>query len=110
LVEIRIFRDSRERLSSFFASGHAGWDEHGQDVVCAAISTALQSAWLGLTEVAVVPVDAQRAAGTLRLSWPANVRDDAAVRAIVQTAARTVETLARQYPEAARVIYEKSDG
>jgi uncharacterized protein YsxB (DUF464 family) len=110
LVEIRIVRDSRDRLSSFFASGHAGWAEHGQDVVCAALSTALQSAWLGLAEVATVPVDAERGDGTLRLTWPEASRDDAAVRAIVQTAARTVETIARQYPEIARVIYERVDG
>jgi hypothetical protein len=110
LVEIRISRDSRDRLSSFFASGHAGWAEHGQDVVCAALSTALQSAWLGLAEVAKVTVEGERDDGTLRLSWPAAVRDDAAVRAIVLTAAKTVETIARQYPETARVIYEKADG
>ncbi len=110
MVEIRIVRDSRDRLSSFFASGHAGWAEHGQDVVCAALSTALQSAWLGLAEVATVPVDAERGDGTLRLTWPEANRDDAAVRAIVQTAARTVETIARQYPETARVIHEKVDG
>ena len=107
MVEIRIFRDSRDRLSSFFATGHAGWAEHGQDVVCAAISTALQSAWLGLSEVASVPVAADKADGTLRLSWPENVRDDPAVRAIVGTAARTVEVIAGQYPEVARVIHAK---
>ncbi len=79
-------------------------------MVCAALSTALQSAWLGLAEVASVPVDAERGEGTLRLTWPEAVRDDVAVHAIVTTAARTVETIARQYPETARVIYEKNDG
>ncbi len=110
MVEIRIVRDSRNRLSSFFAGGHAGWADHGQDVVCAAISTALQSAWLGLAEVAAVDVDAEKGEGTLRLAWPEAVRDDPAVRAIVATAALTVETIARQYPKSARVIHEKADG
>ncbi len=107
MVEIRILRDSRERLSSFFATGHAGWADRGQDVVCAALSTALQSAWLGLAEVANVPVEAERADGNLRLTWPEAVRDDPAVRAIVMTAAKTVETIARQYPGTARVIHER---
>jgi uncharacterized protein YsxB (DUF464 family) len=110
VVEIRIVRDSRDRLSSFFASGHAGWADHGQDVVCAALSTALQSAWLGLTEVALVPVEGDRSAGNLSLCWSEAVRDDPAVRAIVGTAARTLETIARQYPQTARVIHEKLDG
>ena len=74
--------------------------------MCAAISTALQSAWLGLTEVAEVAVVAEKGDGTLRLSWAADVRDDPAVRAIVMTAARTVERIANQYPKVARVIHE----
>ncbi|MBD5605120.1 MAG: ribosomal-processing cysteine protease Prp [Candidatus Eremiobacteraeota bacterium] len=109
MVEIRIRTDSRDRLSSFFASGHAGWADHGSDVVCAAISTALQSAWLGLTEVASVPVVGEKHDGALRLTWPEHVRDDPAVRAIVMTAARTVEAIAAQYPGSARIVHESDE-
>ena len=79
MVQVTIRRDSRERLSSFFASGHAGWADSGQDVVCAAVSTLLQAAWLGLDEVAGIAVAGTREAGRLELSWPEAARADPGV-------------------------------
>jgi uncharacterized protein YsxB (DUF464 family) len=110
LVEIHVRKDSRDRLSSFFASGHAGWDEDGQDVVCAAVSAILQSALLGLGEVAKVDVSSEREKGRLQMRWPPSARDDAATRAIVETAALSVEYIARQYPAHVAVIHERDDG
>ncbi|MBC5811013.1 MAG: ribosomal-processing cysteine protease Prp [Candidatus Eremiobacteraeota bacterium] len=107
MVEVRARRDSRDRLSSFFASGHAGWAEAGQDVVCAAVSALLQAAWMGLTEVAKIPVEGSRSDGALSLAWPREARDDPAAMAIVETTARSIEYIARQYPEHVRFIPER---
>ena len=106
--------DGRSRLSSFFASGHADWAEDGKDVVCAAVSAILQAAWLGLSEVAEVEVVGKRhktdAKGVLELAWPEGSRDDAGVKAIVTTAALSIERIAIQYPEHVRTIRETIDG
>jgi uncharacterized protein YsxB (DUF464 family) len=110
VVEIHIREDSRARLSSFFASGHAGWADDGRDVVCAAVSAILQSAWLGLAEVAHVAVEGTRDKGLLELAWPESARDDAAARAIVTTAALSIERIAMQYPDHIRAIRETIDG
>ncbi len=106
-IEVRIRKDGRNRLSSFLATGHAGWAESGADVVCAAVSTVLQAAWLGLSEVARVDIDASKENGRMTLAWPERSRDDAAVRAIVATAALSVERIAAQYPDHVRVIVER---
>ena len=110
MVNVRIRKDSRERLSSFLASGHAGWADSGEDVVCAAVSTMLQCAILGLTEVSNIRVQATRGDGRLELAWPADSRDDPGVHAIVATAALSVERIAAQFPEHVAVIYERDDG
>lgn len=110
MVEVRIRKDSRDRLSSFFAGGHAGWADNGEDVVCAAVSALLQAAWLGLTEVAGFEVTGSRRDGRLELAWPERARDDAAAQAIVATAALSVERIAGQYPAHVRVIHERDDG
>ncbi len=114
MVEVHIREDGRKRLSSFFASGHAGWADAGEDVVCAAVSTILQSAWLGLAEVAGVEVTGSREktadTAELELTWPESARDDAAVRAIVATAALSIERIAMQYPGHVRAIREASIG
>ncbi len=109
MVEVHIRKDSRDRLSSFLATGHAGWAESGDDVVCAAVSTVLQAAWLGLAEVANVEIEAARENGRLSLAWPRS-RGDAATGAIVETAALSVERIALQYPEHVRVIHEREEG
>ncbi len=98
MVEVSIVEDSRGRLSSFLAEGHAGWAESGTDVVCAAVSALLQGAWLGLAEVASVTVDGERTSGRLRLSWPQADRERPDVTAITETAARSIERLALQFP------------
>ncbi len=106
MVTIRVRKDSRRRLSSFLATGHAGWAQSGSDVVCAAVSTILQTAWLGLSEVAGVTVEGSRRSSRLELHWPEEMRSRAVVRAIVETAAHALEALAVQYPDNIRLVPE----
>lgn len=110
MIEVRVREDSRRRLSSFLATGHAGWDEAGRDVVCAAVAALLQGALVGLKEVARVEVRSTRRKGRLDVRWPAPARDDAATQAIVETAVRSIEHIARQYPQSVVVIRERDDG
>jgi uncharacterized protein YsxB (DUF464 family) len=91
------------------ATGHAGWwAGEGADPVCTAVSTLLQTAWLGLSEVAGIEVRGERASGRLALSWPAAARTRADVRAITETAARAIERLAFQFPTAVKVVNERA--
>lgn len=111
MVEVRFRRDSRDRLSSFVASGHAGWwADEGDDVVCAAVSAILQAAWLGLTDHARVDVDGQRSDGKLALRWPETDRGRPDVEAIVATAELSVAQLARQYAAHVRCVNEAETG
>jgi uncharacterized protein len=103
MVEVSFRRDSRDRLSSVVSKGHAEQAEHGEDVVCAAVSALLQAAWLGLTDVAKVPVTGRRDPGDFLLRWPAEARDRAEVRAIVSTAELAIAQIASQ-PEYARFV------
>ena len=102
MIEVVFRRDSRNRLSSVLATGHAFRGDPGQDVVCAAVSAILQSAWAGLTEVAGVPVSGRRESGDLEMRWPEGTREREDVVAIVRTAEVSIEQIARQEPEAIR--------
>ena len=96
MVEVRFRRDSRDRLSSVFSSGHAEQGKHGEDVVCAAVSALVQAAWVGLTDVAHVPVSGRRDEGDFLMTWPPEVRGRDDVRAIVATAELAIEQIAKQ--------------
>ena len=106
MVEVRFRRDSRDRLSSVFSTGHAGQGEPGEDVACAAVSALLQAAWVGLTDVARVAVSGHRRSGDLLMRWPEDVRARADVHAIVATAELAVEQIAKQYRGAIRYVRE----
>jgi uncharacterized protein YsxB (DUF464 family) len=102
VVTVTFRRDSRNRLSSVFAEGHAGWADAGEDLVCAAVSAILQAAWGGLTDHAHVAVDGERTGGRLAMRWPEDARDREDVKAIVATAELAVVQIATQYPKHVR--------
>ncbi len=106
MVEVCFRRDSRGRLSSVVASGHAGWADAGDDIVCAAVAALLQGAWLGLKEHAQIDVEAQRSKGELALRWPRSERGRPDVEAILATAELAVAQIARQYGDHVRCSRE----
>jgi hypothetical protein len=107
MVTVTFRRDSRNRLSSVFADGHADAADHGEDVVCAAVSGILQAAWVGLTDHAGVAVDGERAGGRLAMRWPEDARGRDDVAAIVATAELAIGQIARQSPKYVRVRREQ---
>ena len=60
------------------ASGHTGYGESGEDIVCAGISTLIQSALLGLLQVAQINVKytVNEKEGSLRFTLPENLSDN----------------------------------
>ena len=54
----------------FSCEGHAEFDEHGQDIVCAAVSALTGALGLGLTEVAGLPLKPEVGEGVFRLRLP----------------------------------------
>ena len=99
MVEVVFYRDSRNRLSSIFARGHAEFAEESDDVVCAAVSAILQAARLGLEDYARIALEARQHKGDFSIRWPEKTRDDERVQAIAATAEMAVAQIARQYPE-----------
>jgi uncharacterized protein YsxB (DUF464 family) len=102
MVEVTFFRDGRERLSRFFASGHVEIPESSADeysLVCAAVSAVLQAARAGLEEFAKIDTGAHMKPGHLDVTIPEWERDDPAVAAILATAEIAVKQIARQYPQ-----------
>ena len=103
MVDVKFTRDSRGRLSSVFATGHAEFGAFPNDVVCAAVSAILQAAYAGLEDVAKLQFDGKRVSGELDIRIPESARERADVAAIVATAEVSLEQLARQYPDHVRI-------
>lgn len=55
MTDIKITRKNNS-IVEVTASGHTGYGESGEDIVCAGVSTLIQSALLGLLQVAKINV------------------------------------------------------
>jgi uncharacterized protein YsxB (DUF464 family) len=103
VLEVIFYRDGGDRLAGISARGHADFAEHGQDIVCAAVSAVLQAARLGLQEHAGVELEASQTPGALSLRWREERRGLASLHAIVATAELAVAEIARRFPEHVRL-------
>lgn len=52
-----IFKKKDDLFVGFNANGHSGYAEFGKDILCSAISTLVQSTYLGLKKVLSLDVD-----------------------------------------------------
>ncbi|GAC1424566.1 MAG: hypothetical protein NVSMB64_31980 [Candidatus Velthaea sp.] len=107
MLEVKFRRDSRQRLSSVFAAGHADAGVAGEDIVCAAASAILQAAELGLAAYAKLDTShVTRADGEMAFHIVPAARERADVKAIVATAELAIEKLAWQFPAHVRFVRE----
>ena len=100
------FFDQDGRISGFTVSGHSGYAEAGADIVCAAVSTAVQFAECTISDVlgncCKTKVNEEEARITLTL--PAACEDEEAVQAVLTGMMLTLCELRDQYPDYIEVM------
>lgn len=74
MTDIKITKQGNS-IVEVVASGHTGFGEAGEDIVCAGVSTLLQSALLGLLQVVGINVkfSVNEETGSLRFTLPQNL-------------------------------------
>ena len=103
MVEVTFYRDGRERLARFFASGHVEIPQSSSDEYSLA-------ARAGLEEHVKIDTGARMHPGHLEVTIPQADRDDRAAAAIIATAAIAVDQIAKQYPQHVRVTHRRETG
>jgi uncharacterized protein YsxB (DUF464 family) len=56
MIKIIIYKAHKSEITGFKVTGHSGFNAHGKDIVCSAVSALAQTALLGLMKVAEVDV------------------------------------------------------
>ena len=81
MTRIEFFNPSDDRIEGFCSSGHSGYAEEGEDIVCAAISAAVNLTITTITDVmgvkAKVKVNEEAARITLKLPVSCEEQEDA---------------------------------
>ena len=100
------FFTENDRITGFSISGHSGYAEAGQDIVCAAISAVVTMAEATINDVcgakAKVRVKDEQARITLTL--PASCDEEESVQAVLSGMMLTLVSLAEDYPENIEVL------
>ena len=103
--------DSEGCVRGVELKGHAGYGEEGEDIVCAAVSTAVQFAECTITDVmgnrVKTKVNEEKAQITLTL--PAVCEDEEAVQAVLTGMMLTLCELRDQYPDYIEVMEVQND-
>lgn len=101
MIEVRIHQKEKQ-IDAFRIDGHAEMGKHGEDLVCAAVSGIAQTAVVGLLHYLKKKMKVEHEAG--RLSATILSGTDLETEAILRTMLLGIEEIAKEYPEAVKVI------
>ena len=95
-----------DRITGFSVSGHSGYAEAGQDIVCAAISTAVTMAEAIINDVcgAKAKVRVKEADARITLTLPTSCDEEETVQAVLAGMMVTLLSLQEDYPDYIEVL------
>lgn len=100
MIKVKVYVDPFDGYRSIEISGHAGYDEYGKDIVCAAVSALAQTIALGLEKVAGIKAKIKKKDGYFLLNMPKSLPDEKADKAnvIIETFILGIEDISESYP------------
>ena len=94
------------RITGFSVSGHSGYSEAGQDIVCAAISAVVTMAEATINDVcgAKAKVRVKDDQARITLTLPASCDEEESVQAVLSGMMLTLISLREDYPDYIEVL------
>ena len=95
-----------DRITGFTVSGHSGYAEAGQDIVCAAISTAVTMAEATINDVcgAKAKVRVKEDDARITLTLPASCDEEETIQAVLAGMMVTLISIAEDHPDYIEVL------
>ena len=108
MISVRLKKSPEGTVRGFCVTGHAGQAPRGEDIVCAGVSAVVQTALIGLDEVADVCGTYTIDEGGIQCTLPEEMTQATAfcVQTILKTMALGLVSIAEQYPEYVRIKEE----
>ena len=91
----------QEHFAGFSIRGHAGYSDYGTDVVCAAVTSAVELTANGITEILKLPASVGSFENEVRLTLPEG--DYPQAEAFLQALRLHLELLRQDYSEFLRI-------
>lgn len=91
------FSKSANSYQGFSISGHAGFAEYGEDIVCAGVSSAVQLTINGITEILKINADVQVFENQIDFTLPEKAGQEA--QSFIQALELHLAILSEDYPK-----------
>ena len=103
MITLEVKFDEQGMIKGYKVSGHAGYAEEGEDIICSAVSALTQAPLMGLERhLKLNPVhDVNQKAGILEVALNSAPND--LTEAILRTMLYGVESIAKQCPKYVRI-------
>ena len=97
-----------DRITGFSVSGHSGYAEAGQDIICAAISAVVTMAEATINDVcgAKAKVRVKDEQARISLTLPTSCDEEESVQAVLSGMMLTLCSLRDDYPDYIEVVME----
>jgi uncharacterized protein len=103
MIQVRIFRNDNNEITSFELEGHAESGPYGQDLVCAAVSAVSFGAVNAVIKLCAVEPDIEQGGegGYLSMKLPLNIDQEAYQKAqhLLEGMVVSLETIERDYSQ-----------
>ena len=100
MIRVSITRNKQNCIVEYRVTGHAGYDDHGRDVVCSAVSTLAQAVIIGLERVVDIKPGYSVEGGSLCCTIPPlDVLKRREVDILLDTMFHTLLSIKQSYPE-----------
>ena len=106
MIRVKIFRGENNYIKKYTISGHANFDDHGKDIVCAAISVLSQTVLLSLVEVCGLEEESieytiDEKIGFLDVNLPRNIENEILEKTqiVLNTLVVGINSVIESYPK-----------
>ncbi len=101
MISIRFFQRSG-KLAGVAVSGHAGYADYGQDIVCASVTSAVQLTANGITEILKAPCNVRMEKNRISIELDRDAGQDAVF--FLQALSLHLSVLAEDYPNTISIL------
>ncbi|MFH1563427.1 MAG: ribosomal-processing cysteine protease Prp [Nitrospirota bacterium] len=116
MVIVTVTRDVKGKIVQFEATGHADFAKLGEDIVCAAVSSLLQTTLLGLQEYLKINLEINKEKGNLKVRIKEIPQQSlqieaclVATEAILETMVLGLKAIEKEYKEYMKLITVQVD-
>ncbi|MGO1368005.1 MAG: ribosomal-processing cysteine protease Prp [Senegalia sp. (in: firmicutes)] len=109
MTKVEFFFDDDGNILKYIMNGHTGYDEHGKDIVCAAVSVLAQTGLMSLLEFLNLKISYLIEDGYIKVILPKNLNKDDFEKSqiVLNTVLIGIKSVAESYPDYISLDYRE---